>query len=165
MCQVVSGSQVVADEPDIAFNYIFQNELVFAYVKLDADVQFGRAAHRSPSAEPKEKPGDYSEQTFIVEGGPASLAIGRVLLHCRFQNEQVRNAVRVAVIAAKHLLELASFWLDLPRDFINGGSESGSRLASLVSTLSTWTLHCRAPFLRSGGIPQAQMGRTSENAP
>jgi hypothetical protein len=73
----VSSAQVVAYEPNIAFDKLFDNDVAFPCGKLDADVQFGRPTHGSDSA--------------------SSLATRRVLLHRCFQNEQARNIIRVAI--------------------------------------------------------------------
>ena len=63
MCQVVRNSRVV---PHVDFDNIVQNELAFPCVKLDPGVQFASPTQSSPSAKPKEKLCDYSQQACVA---------------------------------------------------------------------------------------------------
>src|ERR1035441_9445931 len=81
----MSSSQVASEKPDVAIDNAFQDDVAVSRAELAANVQL-----RGPS-----------------DGGhrASHLAAGGVLLHCRFQNQQVGNFVGITITGAKHLLE------------------------------------------------------------
>lgn len=77
--------QVASAKLDVAIDNAFQNDPAVSCAELAANVQLGSAAH-----------GSYRTSSFAAR---------RVILHGRFQNQQVRNIAGVAIAAGKTCLK------------------------------------------------------------
>src|SRR5213593_2389632 len=121
----MSGSQVASEKPDVTVNKPFQDKTAVSCVKLATDFQLCSPAY----------------------GGhrTSSLAARCVLLHCCFQNQQIRNIASVSITTSKHFFKASGLRQFLQKILVDRDSES--RFQSDIA--SDNLVHLHAP-LRGG---------------
>ena len=101
----MSGSQVASEKPDVTVDNPFQDKTAVSCVKLATDFQLCSPAY----------------------GGhrTSSLAARCVLLHCCFQNQEIRNIASVSITTSKHFFKASGLRQLLQKILINRDSEGG----------------------------------------